>query len=320
MANTRFPSSNTNETTETSTTSTNLPFTSTLENINREMGNITKGIAAQLTSINNSYRAWIKNRDDRKREKVKEEKNNDKKRKEEQKSLKKILNNLGKDIKKSVSSFGRGIVGSISNIVSGISGMISSALSGIFGDSPIGKLLTSPLTIAVLGIYAAIKHIAKKYGFSGRSETAAQKIYEIPEEQRTKEQKEYLDLYDDYVQKKQSFEDMPREKYSDEEWEQLGWWGRAKRGWDRTKPEYYDKYDEYFVSTLKTHDKLGKVEKQLTQAEEATKRAESRSKEKATSANVAASNTNVNNNNITNNNTIINQTSSAKSNAVTNKR
>lgn len=318
MANTRFPSSNTSESVETASTSVNLPFTNTLENINREMGKITQGIAAQLMSINNSYKAWVKNRDDRKREKAKEEKNNDKKRKEERLSLKQILNNLGKDIKKSISSFGKGIFGSISNILSGITETISSALSGIFGDSPISKLLTSPIALAVLGIYAAVQWLSQRFGYKAKERKRQKLLVDLKSkkpEDLTDEESSVLKKSEEYDTAKSTLTDAIKKQKDEGKITSINSEGFVN--WKEVKDQQRE-YNKKQRDFNKTADKL--IKKRETEAEEAAKRAENRSKEKRTAANVAAANTNVNNNNITNNNTIINQTSSAKSNAVTNKR
>ena len=318
MANTRFPSSNTSKSAETASTSVNLPFTNTLENINREIGNITQGIAAQLASLNNSYKAWVKNRDDRKREKAKEEKNNDKKRKEERSSLKQILNNLGKDIKNSVSSFGKGIFGSISNVISGITETISSALSGIFGDSPISKLLTSPIALAVLGIYAAVQWLSQRFGYKAKEQKRQKLVVDLKSknpEDLTDEESAILKKSEEYDTAKSTFEDAVQKQKDEGKITSIN--GEGFVNWKdvRNQQREYSKKQSDFN---KAADKL--IKKRETEAEEAAKRAEKRSKEKGATANVAAANTNVNNNNITNNNTIINQTSSPKTNAVTNKR
>lgn len=318
MANMRFPSSNTRESAETASTSVNLPFTNTLENINREIGKITQGIEAQLTSLNNSYKAWVKNRDDRKREKAKEEKNNDKKRKEERLSLKQILNNLGKDIKKSVSSFGKGILGSISNVLSGITETISSALSGIFGDSPISKLLTSPIALAVLGIYAAVQWLSQRFGFKAKEQRRQKLLVDLKSkrpEDLSDEESAILKKSEEYDTAKSTFEDAVQKQKDEGKITYINGEGFVDWKEVRNQQREYDKKQRDFN---KAADKL--IKKRETEAEEATKRAEKRSKEKGATTNVAAANTNVNNNNITNNNTIINQTSSPKSNAVTNKR
>ena len=323
MANMRFPSSNTRESAETASTSVNLPFTNTLENINREIGNITQGIAAQLASLNNSYKAWVKNRDDRKREKAKEEKNNDKKRKEERLSLKQILNNLGKDIKNSVSSFGQRISGSISNILSGITETISSALSGIFGDSPISKLLTSPIALAVLGIYAAVQWLSQRFGYKAKEQKRQKLVVDLKSkkpEDLTDEESAIIKKSEEYDTAKNTLADAIKQQIDVDDLKKgkityINGEGFVDWKEVRNQQREYNKKQSDFN---KAADKL--IKKRETEAEEAAKRAEKRSKEKGATANVAAANTNVNNNNITNNNTIINQTSSLKSNAVTNKR